>query len=371
MKTIGIISIKKHFCKGLSAIAVSGMVCGLLALPINWNGFGKTAALIAAGIQHPDSAAMTLSRHFETKADEPQTALMQANTYEKPPASNEPLGEMPVAAVSPAIIPTPAEDGSGGKIFEQKLDVGDRLQTGVAVRNRSGTAVDIGTALQTVLTQKFAKTAEPQVLIIHTHTTEGYMRYDAGYYNAGDRDRTTDQSRSVCAVGEAVVQALAQQGIAAVHDTAVHDSPQYTGAYTRSAETVERNLKQYPSIKVVLDLHRDAIMNGDTGLVKPTVTVNGKKAAQMMMIVGVVSTTALPNPYWEQNLALAAQWQKRLTETCGDIMRPLSTVASRYNQYLCPGYLLVEVGSEGNTVEEAVYSGTLLGKTLADVLGRG
>ena len=119
---------------------------------------------------------------------------------------------------------------------------------------------------------------------------------------------------------------------------------------------------------MVLDLHRDALMEGQTGLVKPTVTVGGKKAAQMMIIAGVLSTDALPNPHWQQNLALAAQWQKALSSQYDGLMRPLSTVGSRYNQHLHAGYLLVEVGSEGNTVAEAEYSGELLGKTLADLL---
>jgi stage II sporulation protein P len=169
-------------------------------------------------------------------------------------------------------------------------------------------------------------------------------------------------------VGEAVKHTLEQAGIGVIHDTTVHDDPQYSGAYSRSAETVQKNLKKHPTIRVVLDLHRDAIMEGDTGLVKPTVKVNGRKAAQMMIIAGVVSTAALPHKNWEQNLTLAARWQQALNREYPGLMRPLNTVASRYNQQLSAGYLLVEVGSEGNTLAEAVYSGQLLGKTLAELL---
>ena len=168
-------------------------------------------------------------------------------------------------------------------------------------------------------------------------------------------------------MGDAVAKALTAGGIGVIHDTTVHDSPQYSGAYTRSAETVTKNLQQYPSIQIVLDLHRDAITDGST-LTKPTVVVNGRKAVQMMIVVGVVSTKALPNANCGQNLALAAQWQRALTAIEPDLMRPLSTVASRYNQNVCPGYLLVEVGSEGNTVAEAAYSGELLAQTLLELL---
>ena len=254
-----------------------------------------------------------------------------------------------------------------GGVLVAVLAVGDTLLHGIAVKNRSGTAVDIAAALRDPLPRKWQNTTEPQVLIVHTHTTEAYMTYDAGYYNAGDRERTADGSRNVCAVGDAVAKALTAGGIGVIHDTTVHDSPQYSGAYTRSAETVTKNLQQYPSIQIVLDLHRDAITDGST-LTKPTVVVNGRKAAQMMIVVGVVSTKALPNANCGQNLALAAQWQRALTAIEPDLMRPLSTVASRYNQNVCPGYLLVEVGSEGNTVAEAAYSGELLAQTLLELL---
>ena len=126
-------------------------------------------------------------------------------------------------------------------------------------------------------------------------------------------------------------------------------------------------MKKYPSIKVVLDIHRDAVLE-EGAVVKPTATVEGKKAAQMMLITGVVSTTALPHPKWQENLTFSTRLQRALDGVSPDLMRPLQTVASRYNQHLSPGWVLVEVGSEGNTVEEAVYSGQILGRTLAQLL---
>ncbi len=340
-------------------------------LPIDWGALGTAVTLAAAAIGQPQNAVAYLEERLQpppvTDVGTPQGGLHAGTPEQEPAGGNHTAVEGDsLSVVAPVTVPP--EDGSGGKIYEQTLDTGDTLSQPVAVRNRSSTAVDIAKALATSFKTPFTDTDEPQVLIIHTHTTEGYMLYDAGYYNAGDRDRTQDHSRNVCAAGEAVAATLRRAGIAVLHDTTVHDSPQYTGAYTRSAETVQGYLDKYPSIKVVLDLHRDAVMTGDTGLVKPTATVDGKKAAQMMFIVGVADTDALPHPHWEQNLALAAQWQKALTAIEPDLMRPLNTVTSRYNQHLCPGYLLVEVGSEGNTVEEAVYSGQLLGKTLAELL---
>lgn len=338
-----------------------------LSLPINWGKVGQAVIWTAAGVRQPQSALSALNGRLTAPAELSVTAASGRMTPpDSVPEKTTSAPEQTVSAVQTQS--PPPEDGTGGKIYERKLDTGDKLLSGIASRNRSGKSVDIPAALKAALPQTFEQTDAPQVLIVHTHTTEGYMLYDAGYYNSSDRNRIIDDSRGVCAVGTAVAGALQQQGIKALHDTTVHDSPQYSGAYTRSAQTVQTYLDRYPSIKVVLDLHRDAIMQNDTDLAKPTVTVNGRKAAQMMIIAGVVSTNALPHPHWEQNFALAAQWQRALDKAAPDVMRPLSVVASRYNQHMSTGYLLVEVGSEGNTLAEAVYSGEILGTTLAQLL---
>ncbi len=353
----------------LAAVArIGAAVCALAAvsaLPFDWARVGQRATLLAASLQQPHNAVRLLGDRLA-----PVGTTQTGDTltpHAALPSDGDHTAALPDAEVSVPVVAAPKEDGSGGKVYTRKLDTGDTREHGIATRNSSGKAVNIAAALSAKLTPKFTDTDAPQVLIVHTHTTEGYMTYDAGYYNAADRDRTTDRTRNICAVGDALVKTLAEHGIVAIHDDTVHDEP-YSGAYTRSAKTVQKYLDKYPSIQVVLDLHRDALMEGNSGLVKPTVTVDGKKAAQTMIIAGVLSTDALPNPYTEQNLALATQWQKALTVRYDGLMRPLSTVGSRYNQHLHAGYLLVEVGSEGNTVAEAVYSAQLLGKTLAELL---
>ncbi len=353
--------------------AVGAVIALVLALPFDWRQIGQAATLLAAGMHQPDNAVRVLGEQLiqgtpaDTTAAAPSlNAAPSTTTATVPAEAVQPTVTVPLSVPVASITP-PEENGSGGKIITKKLTSGDILRDGIAIRNSSGRAVDVAAALKTPLTAKFTQTDAPQVLIIHTHTTEGYMRYDAGYYNADDLVRTTDHSRSVCAAGAALKAALAAEGIVAIHDTTVHDQP-YSGAYTRSAKTVQGYLDQYPTIQIVLDLHRDALVDGSTGLVKPTVTVDGKKAAQMMLIAGALSTEALPNPHVAQNLAFATQLQKALTARADGLVRPLSTVGSRYNQHLHAGYLLVEVGSEANTVAEAVYSAQLLGKTLAELL---
>lgn len=348
--------------------AVGVAVCAVVALPLDWGRLGCTVSLMAAGLRQPQNAAALLEKRLEaanhTDSTTPPSLPVQGTTAVTTPTT---VPGNPLVSQTVLSIPPPGEKGNGGKIHTEALSTGDNLYNGVAITNKSGQAVDIAAALRAKLTQTWQDTDAPQVLIVHTHTTEQYMLYDAGYYNAGDRDRTTDQRQTVCAVGKAVAAQLKAAGVGVIHDTTIHDNP-YSGAYSRSEATVQKYLKQHPTIRVVLDLHRDAIMANATDLKKPTVTVNGQKAAQAMIIVGTVSTNALPHPNREQNLALAAQWQKALNTAAPGLLRPLYTVASRYNQHLSPGYLLVEVGSEGNTVAEAVYSGQLLGKTLATLL---
>jgi len=330
-------------------------------------GVGEQLALAAAGLRRPEGVFSLL---------EGQTAAPPA--YEAPAVPFEGVGDTTAADIPTTVTPLvelpaitmtdpPANRGDGGQRAERVMSTGNRSK-GVAVTNRSGTAVDIAAFLSNPLSLCWEKTDAPQVLILHTHTTEGYMTYEADYFNAADRNRTDDHSRNVCAVGEMVKRTLAACGITAIHDTTIHDSPVYTGAYTRSAATAEKYLKEYPSIKIVLDLHRDSVMDGEV-MVKPTATVEGKKAAQMMLITGVVSTDALPHPEWRENLTLSAHWQAALDAVSPDLMRPLNLTASRYNQHLSPGWVLVEMGAEGNTIEEAVYSAQILGRTLAELLG--
>lgn len=346
----------------------------LLFLPVNWGEVSRRAALVAVGLRQPIQAVQMAEHQFAAQHAETETnEATQTLPWEYTLPVDTTVPDVPTAAVpltTPAItmIAPPGERGDGGKVIEKKMSTGDRSKNGIATINRSGTTVDIAAALEREFSLTLAADDTPQVLILHTHGSEGYMTYDGGYYNSGDRNRTEDPTKNVCAVGEAIRLTLARYGITAIHDTTIHDRPVYSGAYTRSAAAAQKWLEQYPTIQVVLDIHRDAIMEGDTNIVKPTAVVEGKKAAQMMLITGVVSTEGLPHPHWRENLAFSARLQQALDRVSPDLMRPLNTVASRYNQHLSAGWVLVEVGSEGNTVEEAVYAGQLLAQTLVSLV---
>lgn len=351
----------RRFVKRLAWV-LAGVLTVFLCGQVSAEGFlqfGKTTAVLAAGLNEPiNSAALVgewFNNTFTTTATTPPTTL--------------PTTAPTTAVQAIAPVTTPAKPSASGTVLIQNMAGGETVG-GVTVRNRSGKAFDLKKEIAAGTNVSFKNTKDPQVLIIHTHTTEGYLTYDTGFFNPADIERTFDTKRNVCAAGEALKTALEKQGVVTVHDTTVHDNPQYTGAYSRSEATVKALLKKYPTVKVVLDLHRDAVIPKENTHVKPTAKVGGKQAAQMMIIAGVVSTKALPHPKWQENFHFALQLQKSLESTYPDLMRPLYLVGSRYNQHLSTGYLLVEVGTDVNTVAEAEYSATLLGNMIAKLLKR-
>lgn len=351
----------RNIYRSLTAVTMAIVVAALAYFqPVSWQeirDLGEKAALLSAGMQQPRNTVLALSEQLH-QARPAATTTTTTTTSTKASAADTRVTNSPA--------PPPSQ--KGGTVVEQALSTGTPVVEQVAWANRSGEELDIPAQFKLWPDITLKDDESPQVLIVHTHTTESYMTYYAGYYNDEDVARTKDTSKSVVAVGEEIAARLREAGIGVIHDTTIHDSPQYTGAYDRSAETIEKNLKKYPDIQVVLDIHRDAIMPDSTTKVKPTVTINGRKAAQVMIVAGAVSTEDQPHPDWQENLRLALQLQNALASQHEDLVRPLSVVASRYNQHLTKGSLLIEVGTDANTIAEALYSGELVGKTLADVL---
>ena len=209
--------------------------------------------------------------------------------------------------------------------------------------------------------------ADPQVLIMHTHTTESYEVTEKDYFDSEYTSRSYDPSNGVVAVGNAIAEELTSAGISVIHDGTIHDE-QYTGAYSRSLETVEQILKKYPSIKIVLDIHRDAIE--DSGSRVSAVTeINGEKAAQVM-IISAADDGTYGIPDYLENFHFACALQQSLEEKYPTLTRPVLFQYCQYNQHATTGSLLLEIGSHGNTVEQAVYTGRLVGKTIAEMFSK-
>ena len=209
-------------------------------------------------------------------------------------------------------------------------------------------------------------TDEPLVLIYHTHTTETYEPCVRESFDASFNYRTTDDSKNMVMVGNAIQAELEAQGVGVIHVTTVHDYPSYNGSYDRSRESILPILEQYPSIKVVLDIHRDAI-SGDGFAYQPYIDIGGKEAAQIMIISGCDDGT-LNMPNYMMNFHFACYFQQKLESDFPGLTRPILFDYRHYNQDLTSGSLLIEVGSHGNTLEQSQYSGQLIGKSLGELL---
>ena len=252
-------------------------------------------------------------------------------------------------------------------INEMTVTKGNESYKNVQIKNLSSKDIDIKSELEGELGFEIEDTDKPQVLIYHTHTCESFIMYDTGYFYESFYPRTTDNRKNVCAVGDEIAKQLNNAGIVTIHDKTQHDSPSYSGAYDRSLETINSYLEKYPSIKVVLDIHRDGI-GTDTEKTKPVFTVNEKKAAQIMILSGYNYDDSEEFKDWEYNLRFALKIQDTAEKMYPDMVRPLYFADFMYNMNVNTGSLLIEVGSDSNTLEEARYSGYLLGKVIAEVL---
>ena len=206
----------------------------------------------------------------------------------------------------------------------------------------------------------------PMVLIYHTHTTESYVAAKTGRYDDSFNFRTTEPDKNMVSVGDAIAEQLAAAGIGVVHAREIHDFPVWTGSYSNSAETIRSVLEQYPEICIALDIHRDAISDGKT-VIAPVAEVNGKQSAQIMIISGCDDGT-MGMPDYRKNFHFASRLQETAETMFPGFTRPILFDYRKYNQDLTAGSLLIEVGSQGNTLEEAQYAGELVGQALSETI---
>ncbi len=202
---------------------------------------------------------------------------------------------------------------------------------------------------------------EPTVLILHTHATESYTRSEGEDYKESSAFRTLDEDYNMLSIGDHLAQLLEAGGISVIHDRNLHDHPSYSGSYNQARKSIAQYLEESPSIRLVLDLHRDASGNNNNQM-RTEATVDGKPSAQLMLVIGT-GASGLKHPDWEQNLALGLKLHSQCNRLAPGIMRYVNLRAQRFNQDLSPGALLIEVGAAGNAHSEAL--------TAVDVLAEG
>ncbi len=245
---------------------------------------------------------------------------------------------------------------------EGTLIVPTTIYGGLTIKNSTSYEIDIS-AMVAKGPSITLPSDGPQVLIVHTHGSEAYTPDAYDQYVETDTDRTEDRNYNVIRVGDELTAALEAQGINVLHDREIYDYPSYTGSYSRSGAAVESYLAQYPDIAVVIDLHRDALGDGEVTY-KTVAELDGMASSQLMMLVGT-DESGLYNPNWRENLKLALYLQQAVNAKYPTLARPISVVKERYNQHLSTGSFILEVGSNGNSLQEAITAVRLF----ADAVG--
>ena len=362
--------------KLISCVAVSFVLISLafkcICTSLVSAGVGRSnAALAAAALAMPDGGYRMVTP-YNTDATENQN-----NTYHTTTVSTEETTTQSTTATIDETVftedPALFADDVQLPVFETRYTEGDTGCDNFYIKNATAYTGDFGGYLRRPLPFDFENNKEKvQVLIVHTHSCESYITYDNGYYHESFYPRSEDKEKNMIRVGRAVAEGLEAQGIGVVHAQEIHDSPAYNGAYYRSYDTIMKYIEEYPDIKVVLDLHRDSISYGSgQGKAKPTFTYNGIKAAQIMIMAGYDPDGYYDFPRWEENLTFALKLQKTCEDMYPGMTRPLYFGNFVYNMNVNTGSLLIEVGTDVNTLSEAVHTGKLLSNVLARVLQTG
>lgn len=344
----------------------------------------ECAAIFSAALNMPDSGFALLRERFRNELYGEEALKTEQN---QPPPAAQNTQDDANAADSPSKDEADSVSGGSTANATRPPRIPEKYKAELVSENfagRDGNSLisfgggfikndvkhsdsEIEKLLETRFDLGLTDTAEPQVLIFHTHATESFEKYDSNVYDTRNTWRSTDNNNNMVAVGSAMQQVLEENGIGVIHDTTQHDYPSYNGSYERSAKTIQAYLDEYPSIKIVLDLHRDAMERDNQTIVKPVAVIDGKKAAQIMIISGCDDGT-MNMPDWAKNLRFAAAFADKMQQSYPDLCRPVYLCYRKYNMDRSNGSLLLEFGSNANTLDEAAYSARLAGQALAELI---
>ena len=339
----------RRCCAMMLAVSVCLRICMFLGLD------AKAMSWLTQTAQSPDFARWMLylesGRITTYEEPEPETELFVLEIRD-PEVPAEPVATLPAEPETEPILPSlPAAAASAEEI---RIGGGCTYSVDKASLLARPSAMDLSGA-------------GPTVLIIHTHGSEAYTPEPGYEYHAEESYRTTDSNRSVIAVGRRLAQTLEAQGISVIHDETLYDYPSYNDSYANACAGIQKQLQAHPEIQMVLDLHRDAVADKQGNALPLSTETDGESCARLMLVVGT-DQGGLSHPGWQENLANALKLQSVLEGTYPGLCRDLDLRTERFNQHLTPGSLLVEVGSNGNTLSEALHSAELLGLSLAALL---
>lgn len=374
---------------GAAAFAV--LAGSLAAFPILSSALGNYLGKIAAAsamLQLPEGGISYLRERFaeqlvqDEPVSQPESSTSMQPQISVPQPETTPPSEQsrPEPETEEAVIPETPESPSietiapqnRGTITEKKFTADQSslyipLTAGYIKNSTNLSNQQVAAILAQPLELKLESGSQPQVLIMHTHATESFEPFDRDFCDTSYTWRSTDNTQNVVYLGDIIAQQLEQAGIGVIHDSTQHDYPSYNGSYERSAATIRKWLDQYPSIKVVIDVHRDAVESPAGNLIKPVTVIDGEKTAQVMIIAGCDDGT-MNMPQWDRNLRWAAALQTTAETLYPGLTRPVFFCYRKYNMDLTGGSLLIEFGSHGNTLEETSRAAEYMGRAMAQTL---
>ncbi len=347
---------------GNASVSVSGEIKSLIKGIFN---FDLDSPLTILNVQSP------LFYSYYNKEYKSQLAL-----HDQPPAPDStpaPVSETPAPGPSlPQATATP--DGSKGPVaVETTPDIADKEPISaitleekdeegtdkndivkhdkLEVHNYTSFKIDIAQLLKEPFKINFSKKG-PKALIYHTHTSESYVLREKDLGKKGVAAYNKDPRYSVVRVGEELARNLKKYGIDVLHNGTVHDT-NFPASYGASLKTLQKYVKSYPSLKIMFDIHRDGLGNGEK--LRITTKINGKNAAQVMLVVGT-NGNGLPHPQWKENLKFALRLQEVLNSKYPGLARPILISKNRYNQQMTNETLIIEIGGDGNLLSESIES---------------
>lgn len=233
----------------------------------------------------------------------------------------------------------------------------------ISIYSTSSYEIDKQTLLNQPLAGDFSGDG-PKILIVHTHASECYSPdWDEDYHSM-------DTEQNMVRVGTEMARIFEQNGISVLHESGINDANGYDNAYARMSETIEAYLEEYPTIQMVLDVHRDAYEAVGGGVGGNVVEVDGAESAQLMLVMGTDENGDY-HPNWQGNLSCALKTQAVLQAKYPNLCRNLVLRRSDYNEALTPCSMLVEVGASGNTLEQALTAARCFAQAVCTVIQSG
>lgn len=249
-------------------------------------------------------------------------------------------------------------DELDAKALAEEIDINDQTSKFYELWKMIYAPIDLG--IET-------NTKQPEILVIHTHGTESFANDENYDYQASIDRRSTDREISIAKIATILVDNLNENGISTVYCDEYHDYPEYPGSYDRSLVTIEEYLEEYPSIKMVIDVHRDAIIGLNDTHNYTTVEIDGKECAQLMLVIGT-NASGLEHDNWSDNLNNATNLQMYIDQSNEGLMRPINLRESRFNQHMTSGSFILEVGTSGNTLTHAINAIEVFSQDLTEYL---